>query len=381
MKHRVLATVFATTLSWGACAGAQQTPPNPKACTAITSDALRLACYDRALGNTPTTDNDVYETPRNRVPIQAPPEQPTAKRHSIFNHENPAWSRSGTATTNTHSTDRENGPLSLLDSRWELSSDSKLGTFNVRGYKPVYLLPVFYTSNINDRPHSPAPDHTVDQSLGLDQLEAMFQISFKTKIAQGLFNHHGDLWFGYTQTSHWQVYNNDISRPFRETNYQPEAMLVFGTNYGLFDGWRGRLLGIGINHQSNGRSEPLSRSWNRIIANIGFEKPGWTVMFRPWIRIHEARSRDDNPDIEDYMGRGSVEIVHESHGNEYSLMLRHSLRGGDRSHGAARFTWSFPIHAKLRGYMQVFHGYGESLIDYNHRATYVGLGVSLVGWY
>lgn len=62
-------------------------------------------------------------------------------------------------------------------------------------------------------------------------------------------------------------------------------------------------------------------------------------------------------------------------------MLRHSLRSGDRSHGALRLSWAFPIHGKLRGYFEVFHGYGESLIDYNHRATYVGLGVSLLDWY
>jgi phospholipase A1/A2 len=35
----------------------------------------------------------------------------------------------------------------------------------------------------------------------------------------------------------------------------------------------------------------------------------------------------------------------------------------------------------LRGYMEVFKGYGESLIDYNHNATYLGLGVSLLDWY
>ena len=62
-------------------------------------------------------------------------------------------------------------------------------------------------------------------------------------------------------------------------------------------------------------------------------------------------------------------------------MARHSLRGGDRSHGALQFDWGFPIANQLRGHVQVFHGYGESLIDYDHKATYVGLGISLLEWY
>ena len=53
----------------------------------------------------------------------------------------------------------------------------------------------------------------------------------KTKVWQGIFNDVGDFWIGYTQPSRWQVYNKQLSRPFRETNYEPEAMLVFNTNY------------------------------------------------------------------------------------------------------------------------------------------------------
>ena len=104
-------------------------------------------------------------------------------------------------------------------------------------------------------------------------------------------------------------------------------------------------------------------------------------MLRPWWRIPESRADDNNPDISDYMGRGEAQIVHEVNGNEFGLLLRHSLRGGDESHGAAQFTWSFPLAGNLRGYMEVFKGYGESLIDYNHNATYVGVGFSVLDWY
>lgn len=372
MNHRTIATfaVAATAFAVSAHAQQQQPPPGTKACISIETDSQRLACYDRAMGRPPDTTVGAQQT-------EVPEEKPQSRRQRLFNRDKPAWAQS------TPETDTESQPadsISLLDSRWELDPDTKLGTFNIRGYKPVYLMPVFYTTNVNNNPHSPSYGHTANFSQKLDKLEAKFQISFKTKLWQGVFGDKGDLWFGYTQDSHWQIYSGGISRPFRETNYQPEFMLMFDTDYDVL-GWKGHLLGIGVNHQSNGRSNPLSRSWNRIIANIGFERPGWTVMFRPWIRINESSRLDDNPDIEDYMGRGSVRIVHVVGKNEFSLLLRHSLRGGERSHGAAQLTWAFPIHAKLRGHLQVFNGYGESLIDYNHRATYVGLGVSLIGWY
>jgi len=104
-------------------------------------------------------------------------------------------------------------------------------------------------------------------------------------------------------------------------------------------------------------------------------------MLRPWWRIPEGARDDDNPDIKDYMGRGEIQVVHEVGRQEFALTARHSFRGGDRSHGSLRGTWSFPLAGNLRGYLEVFNGYGESLIDYNHRASYLGLGVSLLDWY
>ncbi len=44
------------------------------------------------------------------------------------------------------------------------------------------------------------------------------------------------------------------------------------------------LLGLTFNHQSNGRSDPLLRSWNRAILNIGLETENFAMLFRPWYR-------------------------------------------------------------------------------------------------
>ncbi|MBU6246676.1 MAG: phospholipase A [Xanthomonadaceae bacterium] len=334
-------------------------PMDIRACTAIESDSQRLACYDKATG-------------RDQLPVarkRTNPDDITLFARDTARHAG-ADSPAPTPT-----------PLSLLDSRWELSPEAKLGTFNIRGYKPVYVLPLFVTSNQNERPTSPNPVNTVATRQELQNAESKFQLSLKTKVAQDVFGDAGgDIWVGYTQSSRWQVYNKQLSRPFRETNYEPEAMLVFDTHYRVL-GWEGRLLGIGVDHQSNGRSNPLSRSWNRVIADFGFERPGWTVMIRPWWRIPENAPDDNNPDISNYMGRAEAQIVHEWHGQEFGLLLRHSLRGGSQSHGAGQFTWSFPVAGNLRGYMELFKGYGESMIDYNHNATYLGLGLSLLDWY
>jgi phospholipase A1 len=336
-------------------------PADIRACTAIESDSQRLICYDRASGR------------MNLPAAQKKIETPVAATSTLDKDR----SAKQASTQNGETTPP---PLSLLDSRWELSPDSKLGTGNIRGYKPIYVMPVFATSHQNSKPSSPNPDNTVSQAQQLQNVEMKFQLSLKTKVWQGVFGDVGDVWIGYTQSSRWQVYNKAVSRPFRETNYEPEALLVFNTNYQLL-GWNGRMLGIGIDHQSNGQSNPLSRSWNRVMLPIGFDRDGWSVMVRPWWRIPEDRKTDDNPNISDYIGRGDVQIVREWNGQEFGLMLRHSLRGGSRSHGAGQFTWSFPLVGNLRGYTELFKGYGESMIDYNHNATYLGIGVSLLDWY
>lgn len=342
-------------------------PASADACVALQSNADRLACYD-ALFKVPTTD--VQPLVSEREAALSLSSETDSFADKIKN--NVVAVEAATFTPNT----------SLLDSRWELSPESKLGTWQVRAYQPVYILPAFWTSKKHEQPTSGNPQNVIspDEAMPLDSTEMKYQLSLKTKAFENIFGNNGDLWVGYTQSSRWQMYNSDESRPFRETNYEPEASLMFRTNYEMF-GLNGRLLGLTFNHQSNGRSDPWSRSWNRVMVNVGFERENFAMIVRPWFRISENAEDDNNPDIENYIGSGDLTAFYRYKDQDFSLMLRHSLKGGDDSRGAAQFDWNFPISGRLRGKFQLFHGYGESLIDYNHKATYVGLGVSLLDWY
>ena len=328
-------------------------------CVTVADDAQRLACYDRAHGRSVATPAAATAP----APVAAP--APTVHAPAV---KEPSGGNAATAAA---------GGLSL-GPRWDL--DGQRGElFAPRVHRSVYLLPATWTDRVNLRPSSPAPDHTVTEDQVLRALEAKYQLSLKTKFSHGLLGTPVSLWGAYTQSSRWQVYNGAASRPFRETNYEPELILAMPLQ-GEVAGWNLRLGSLALNHQSNGRSLPLSRSWNRVIGTLGVERGAWTLELRPWLRIREAAEDDDNPDVEDFVGRGELRIAR--HGGDHGLVLqlRHSLRGGDRSRGSAQLEWAFPLSGALHGYLQVFSGYGESLVDYNLRQTKLGLGVAIAGW-
>lgn len=326
-----------------------------RACLFLEDDQLRLRCFDDATGRSVVVKDG------------SAPEAAASLDGGLLLYKS-----------------ANDSTLSWLDRRWELAPAAKRGTFSIRPYQPVYLLPLYHNSSPNVRPTSPNPANTVARAENLDQNETKFQLSLKTKVMENMFGENGDLWFAYTQSSRWQVYSEDISRPFRETNYEPELIFTWNSSWsGMKEatGWEPRLLGLSVNHQSNGRALPLSRSWNRLIGMLAFENKDTMLQLRPWVRISEDPAEDDNPDISEFMGRGDMLLVHKHKGHEYSLLTRHNFRGGDQSRGAVQFDWAFPLTSNLRGHFQYFTGFGESLIDYNHKSDYLGLGLSLVGWY
>ncbi len=94
----------------------------------------------------------------------------------------------------------------------------------------------------------------------------------------------------------WQLSNSDESSPFRETNYEPQLFLGFATDYN-FAGWTLRDVEMGYNHDSNGRSDPTSRSWNRLYTRLMAENGNWLVEVKPWYVVGNTDDNRTSPNI------------------------------------------------------------------------------------
>ena len=313
-----------------------EAPQDMAECAKIEDDAERLKCYDNLAG---------------RKSRDIEPAQESAEKAPEGRGEK----------------------ASYFSRLWDLDEEGQRRKFAINFHRSNYFLPFTYNTSPNvDVLREDDPDKT------LKKAEVAFQLSFKAKLWQDVLGQKMDLWFGYTQRSFWQLYNFDDSSPFRETNYEPELLLNFKTDYRIL-GLTGRFINLGFNHQSNGQSDPLSRSWNRVVANFGFERGRFSLLLKTWYRIPESAAKDDNPNIEKYLGYGELWAYYFLKKHRLGLMLRNNF-SFHTNRGALQAEWSFPIYEWVNGYVQYFVGYGESLIDYNHTVNRIGIGFIVADW-
>jgi phospholipase A1 len=316
-------------------------PRTLEECSCISDDGERLRCYDRFVGVKMTMNATVRDV--------APSSEPGASILAVPEEKQ-----------------------SYLSRRWELDESKPRGRFAFMPHRENYILPVAYNKSPNKE-----PGHMGD-NVDVKETEVKFQLSFKVKLWQDVLDQNMDLWFGYTQKSFWQLYDVEDSAPFRETNYEPEMLLNYRTDIPVL-GLRLRTLTLGFNHQSNGRSEPLSRSWNRVVANVGLEKDDFVLQLKSWYRIPESEDEDDNPDLDKCMGPGELWAWYLWGPQRFGVMWRNNFRFDD-NRGALQLEWAFPLGRKVSGYIQYFTGYGESLLDYDHPVDRIGIGFILDDW-
>jgi len=253
-------------------------------------------------------------------------------------------------------------------------------------YGQNYLL-LTETYHPNSTPTSPNPANRVPPSYKLQQGEAKFQFSMKAlAFRDATFGHGGtnNIWFAYTQQSYWQMFDSQHSRPFRESNYEPELIVSHpfapGAGASLL-GLRPGFLNAGLLHQSNGQSDPRSRSWNRAYLQFGLYRDfspqsSLAVLVRPWVRFPEKTGNDNNSDISHFLGPGDLEVLYWTNQWTVSALARVRSIQIDLS----RRIWptaGWGQARSIQAHLQVFTGYGESLIDYNQAHTTIGLGISV----
>ncbi len=222
-------------------------------------------------------------------------------------------------------------------------------------HKQNYFLPVTMT----------------DQADGQEDMLCKFQFSFKQQI------YNFNIYCGYTQKSYWKVLDIEDSRPFTETNYNPEIFynLKFKQIYGFYE------CNFGYEHESNGAREPSSRSWDRIYATTSFKYSNFSGTFKVWYRIPEDDKEfptdtkgDENSKILEYYGNTQLKL-------QYMWWKQHLITMIGRLNfstgkSGVQFDYSFPTTGNnMFITFYLWKGYGDSLIEYNQDITRAGVGI------
>ncbi|GAB3112910.1 phospholipase A [Aestuariicella hydrocarbonica] len=317
----------------------------PQDCRTLGEDTARLACYDELFGTPESliTETGVAPTAEPETATAAPDTQQVSEMKIRLNSEE-----------------------QLADNR-----------FVITPHRQTYILPYTYLQDPNTKPYQNIAAALEDQ--GLDNEEIKFQISFKIPLYDDFLVKGSTLWAGYTQVSLWQAYNDDASAPFRETNYEPEIFWSLPVEANVF-GATLEEVSLGVGHQSNGRSSDLSRSWNRAFASFVLARHRWAFGLKTWYRIPEDETQDDNPDIEKYLGYADFIGTYKWGDNVFSAQIRNNFRSKD-NHTSTTLSLSIPFPGRINGYIEYVDGYGETLIDYNHRNQRIGIGFILNDWF
>ncbi|MDG6774585.1 phospholipase A [Thiomicrorhabdus sp. ZW0627] len=243
--------------------------------------------------------------------------------------------------------------------------------FVITPHRLNYALFGYYMPSVNQDPFQ---EQNPDTPLHYENMEMQFQLSFKFPIAKKVIYDSVDIYAAYTNRSFWQFFDDKDSIPFRETNHEPELWAEFHADWDLFDFNLHKVL-VGINHQSNGQSGSLSRGWNRFFVQGLFQRPEGYLSFKTWQRFNEQDEFDNSFNYAKYLGDYEIEAGYQTGKHTLGVTLRN--RYVFNQYGSLQLDYTYPLTKKIKGYVQWFSGYGDSLIDMDYYTNKIGIGIVL----
>ena len=224
--------------------------------------------------------------------------------------------------------------------------------WGITAHQNNYFLPIVYSSYKGSH----------------KDITSEFSISLKKLIASDIIGLNEDYYFAYTQLSWWDIYAD--SSPFYENNYQPEIYTQIPVDFYNFNHIR-----FGFLHDSNGKGELESRSWNRIYSSFELDFGKLSLTPRLWLRLPD--NKDDNPAIVKYNGIIDLTAYYKLHNGSFiQSIFSNNLRFDKENKSSFELRYLHYIGDGFYIYLSGFSGYGYELVYYKKYQNRIGIGIA-----
>ncbi|MCH5225646.1 MAG: phospholipase A [Muribaculaceae bacterium] len=200
--------------------------------------------------------------------------------------------------------------------------------------------------------------------------DVKFQISFAIRLTKNVLPWHTFLFLAYTQKTFWNVFQESL--PMGDINFNP----ALGISKPFFN--QGRYVGklsLIVEHESNGRDGPDSRSWNRVsLSGMAMIDEWLMVHAKIWVPIVDG---ENNRDITKYCGIYQSGVVLTTPNRRWTFGFTWVKRAGFNLNFNTILEASWNVHKRtnLNLFAQYYNGYGEDLLHYNQFRTMLRVGL------
>ena len=207
--------------------------------------------------------------------------------------------------------------------------------------------------------------------------DVKFQVSISQRLTKSTLPFNTYLFLFYNQKVFWNVFEN--SMPVHDFNFNPGI----GVSKLLIA--KDRVIGkasLLIEHESNGRDNDNSRSWNKIsLCGSIYISPQFMIHAKYWIPIVDGQH---NRDILRYCGifQNGLQVM--SHDKKYGMAITLVKRQGWHLNFNTIVELNYRLFKKDNQYrfLQYYNGYGDNLLDYNKFHSRLRFGIVIKpDWY